>query len=104
MPLWPVEPVLHTIVVQYLIAFCSQIEATSDVISGAIGGQVGMDVRVKFSDSSSNGSRDIRLPHFMTNDDHAGHHICQKITANELALTATVSLSHDRGDTPSPIS
>ena len=31
-------------------------------------GQVGMDALVKFGDSSSNASRDIRLPHCVTND------------------------------------
>ena len=31
----------------------------------------GVNVLVKFGDSRSNGSRDIRLPHFVTNDnDH----------------------------------
>ena len=31
--------------------------------------QAGMNARVKFGDSKSNHSRDIRLPHFVTNDD-----------------------------------
>ena len=59
---------------QYLIAFCCRPEATSDVISGANAGQVGMGAVVKFADSSSNRSRDIglRLPHLVTNDDDTG--------------------------------
>ena len=41
--------------------------------------QVGMDDLVKFGDSSSNGSQDIRAPHFVTNDgDDAGHQIRAK--------------------------
>ena len=44
-------------------------EVASDVISGVDVEQVGMNTRVKFGDSRSNRSRDIRLPHFVTNDD-----------------------------------
>ena len=40
-----------------------QQEVVSDVISGLDLEQVGMDVSVKFGDSRSNGSRDIRLNH-----------------------------------------
>ena len=38
-------------------------------------------VCVKFGDSKSSRSRDIRLPHFVTNDDDndAGHHIRAKL-------------------------
>ena len=67
---------------QYLIAFCCRPEATSNVISGADVGQVGVDVgpqktignsrrgyRFKLGDFRSNNSRDIRLPHFVANDD-----------------------------------
>ena len=45
-------------------------EVVRGVISGELG-QVGMDVPVKFGDSRSNCSRDIRLPQFIkpTNDD-----------------------------------
>ena len=43
-------------------------EEVGDVISGANVGQMGMDIPVKYGDSSSNGSRDIRLPHFVTNN------------------------------------
>ena len=43
-------------------------EAVSDVISGVDVEQGGMNVHVKFGDSRSNCSRDIRLPHFVTND------------------------------------
>ena len=32
----------------------------------------GVKVRVKFGDSRSNGSRDTRLPHFVTNDTDDG--------------------------------
>ena len=45
-------------------------EAASDVISGVGVEQVGMKVRVKFGDSMSNRYRDIRLPHFVTNEDN----------------------------------
>ena len=44
-------------------------EVVSDVMSGGNVGQVGMDVPVKFGDSISNPSPDIRLPHVVTNDD-----------------------------------
>ena len=40
-------------------------EEASDVISGANVEQVGLNVHVKFGDSRSNRSRDIRLPHFV---------------------------------------
>ena len=61
--------------VQYLIAFCSRPEAASDVID-----PTGVDVHIKLGDSRSNFSRDIRLPHFVMNDEwttpaYAGHHI-----------------------------
>ena len=42
-----------------------QTEVDSDVISGADVEQVGFDVSVKFGDSGSHCSRDIRLPHFV---------------------------------------
>ena len=45
-----------------------QPEVASDVISGVDVEQVGVKVQVTFGDSSSNRSRDIRLPHFVTND------------------------------------
>ena len=46
-------------------------EVVSAVISGVAVGWVGVDVLVKCGDSRSNCSRDIRLPHFVTdyNDD-----------------------------------
>ena len=47
-------------------------EVVSDVISAMITEPTGVKVRVKFGDCRSNRSRDIRLPHFVTNDDHAG--------------------------------
>ena len=40
-------------------------EVVRDVISGPNVGWVGMDVPVKFGDSRSNRSRDIRLSHFV---------------------------------------
>ena len=45
-------------------------EAASDAISGVAVEQDGMimNIHVKFGDFSSNRSRDIRLPHFVTND------------------------------------
>ena len=60
---------LRTTFAQYSIAFCSQLEATSDVISSANVGQVGMDALVKIGDSRSNRSRDKRESHFAMNDD-----------------------------------
>ena len=41
-------------------------------MSGENVGQISMDVPAQFGDSSSNGSRDMRLPHFVTNDNDAG--------------------------------
>ena len=67
--IWQARPVLPTTFVQYLIAFYSRPEATSDAISSSNAGQVDMDVCVKFDASRSNRSRDIRLPHFVTSDD-----------------------------------
>ena len=43
-----------------------------DVISDVAVDPTGVKVRVKFGDSKSNGSQDIRLPHFVTNDVDAG--------------------------------
>ena len=43
-------------------------EVVSDVISSVVLNPTGVKVRVKFGDSWSNRSRDIRLPHFVTND------------------------------------
>ena len=43
-------------------------EVVSDVISGFDVGPVDMDIAVKFDDSMSNRSRDLRLPHVVTND------------------------------------
>ena len=42
----------------------------SDVISGVVVEPAGVKVRVTYVDSRSNCSRDIRLPHFVTNDDN----------------------------------
>ena len=67
----------------YLIAFCSPQEADSDVIFGPVVDPPGMKAHVKCCDSRSNRSRDIRLPHFVTDDErttpaYAGHHIRAK--------------------------
>ena len=43
-------------------------EVVSDVIYGADVEQVNVNVRVKLGDSRSNRSREIRLPHFMTDE------------------------------------
>ena len=40
----------------------------NDVISGVEVEQVGMDIGVKFSDSRQKRFRDIRLPHFVTDE------------------------------------
>ena len=40
-----------------------------DAISSAVVDSTCVKVRVKFGDSKSNRFRDIRLPHFVTNDD-----------------------------------
>ena len=57
--MWPAGHVLRSFV-QYLIPFCSRLEAASDVISGLAVELVGMDVPVKFDDSG-----DIRAAHFV---------------------------------------
>ena len=57
-------------------------EKADDVISGVAVGHAGMDVHVKFCDSRSNSSRDIRAAQFvmdewrrrMTTPQYAGHH------------------------------
>ena len=45
-------------------------EVASDVITGVVNQDVGMHVCANFGDSRSNRSRDIRLPHFVMNDDN----------------------------------
>ena len=62
----PTAPVLRAFV-QYLIAHCRWPEAASGVIFGMFVDPTGMKVHVKFCDSRSNRSEDIRLPHFVTN-------------------------------------
>ena len=42
----------------------------SDVISGVVVEQAGVKVCVKIGDFGSNRCRDIRLPHFVTNNDN----------------------------------
>ena len=49
-----------------------QPQVCSDVISGEVIDPTGVKVRVKFGDSRSYRSRDIRLPHFMRNDNDDG--------------------------------
>ena len=55
--------VLRTFV-QYLIVFCNRAETASNVISGRFLRQFVPDKGVKFGDSRSNRSRDIRAAHF----------------------------------------
>ena len=47
--------------IQYLIAFCSWPEATSDVISGRFVGPIIPDNRVKFGDPGINCSREMPI-------------------------------------------
>ena len=46
-----------------------KLEGASDVISGVVIDLTGVEVRVKLGDSRSNSSRDMRLPHFVTDDE-----------------------------------
>ena len=57
-----------------------QTEVVSDVISGMVVDPTGVKARVKFDDSRSNRSRDIRLPYFVrtTTPAYAGRHIRAK--------------------------
>ena len=57
--LWPTRPVLRITFVQYLIAFYSRQEETSDVISGSFVGPVNPDNDVKFGHPRRNLSREI---------------------------------------------
>ena len=57
--LWPAGPVLRITFVQYLIAFNSRPEVTSDVISGGFLEPVFPDNCVKFGDLCLNHSREI---------------------------------------------
>ena len=45
-----------------------QPEVVSDIISSVAVEQVGMDACIKFSDPRSNRSRDIRVAHFVVDD------------------------------------
>ena len=47
-----------------------QPEVVSDVKSGVVVDPRGVKVHVKFGDSGSNSSREMRLPHFVTNNDN----------------------------------
>ena len=49
-----------------------RMKVNGDVISGVVIDPTCLKVCVKFGDSRSNRSRDIRLSHFWTNHDHAG--------------------------------
>ena len=51
--------VLRTTFVQYLFAFCSRPETTSEVISGRFGGPIVPETHVKFGDPRLNPSREI---------------------------------------------
>ena len=57
--LWPAGLVLRITFVQYLIAFCSRTEVTSDVISDRILRSVVPDKGVKFGDPRLNCSLEI---------------------------------------------
>ena len=56
--LCPVGPVLHTFV-QYLISFCSRLEAASDVVSSRFLWSIVPDKCVKFCDPCLNRSREM---------------------------------------------
>ena len=60
---------------EYLTAFCSRPEATSDVISGVAVEYVGMDVRMTCGDSRSNRSR---ITHFVMNDERRSSHKAER--------------------------
>ena len=45
-----------------------RLEVYADIVSGTVVDPTGMKAHVKFGDSMSNRSRDIRLPHFVAND------------------------------------
>ena len=66
--LWPVIHALCTFV-QYLIEFCSRQESASNVVSDVDVVCVNVDVLVKFGDSRSNCSPDIRVAHFVMDND-----------------------------------
>ena len=57
-------------------------EVPSDIISGVVVDPAGVKVRVKFGDSGSNRSRDIRLPHFVMNDDAGRQTLWQNAAYN----------------------
>ena len=77
--------VLRTFV-QYSVAFCSRPETASDVMSGKFVGPTVHDKCVKFRDSRSDHSRDIRLPHFATNERQADHRILRTALAKKRQL------------------
>ena len=62
-------------------------EGASDVISGVIVDPASMGDPVKFGDSKSNRSRDIRLPHFVT-DAERQHRRTPVITQGQNAILA----------------
>ena len=70
MTLWLAGPVLRITFAQYSIAFRirPEVSLTSDAVSDVFIDQTGVKIPVKIGDSSSNRSRDMRLPHFVTND------------------------------------
>ena len=53
-------------------AICCRPEIDNDVISGQTVDIIGVDVPIKFGDSRSNHSRDIRLPNDNDDDPNAG--------------------------------
>ena len=59
----------------------------SDVMSSVVVDPNGVKVRVKFGDSRSNRSRNIRLPHFVTNDnDDAGRQTLSQFKSAQLLI------------------
>ena len=51
-----------------LYNFRAEVASACDVISGVVVDPYGMKLCVKFGDPRSNGSRDIRLSHFVTSE------------------------------------
>ena len=62
------------------------------MISGVVIDPNGMDELVKFGDCRSNSSRDIRLPHFVT-DDGGRFGVVPKIVAFATLLIVLLSIS-----------
>ena len=52
----------------HVCAICCRPEIDNNVIAGPAVDNVGVDVPIKFCDSRSNGFRDIRGAHFVSNE------------------------------------